>query len=333
MTKEEKENLIDHLQTYGYIDWLPEASRADKDIIRAAMDVNFRHFYEIDPKLKNDKNFVLKSIDKGYPILGCLSDELRADKEVVLHSVSRREPRHLSEYCRDCQSGMGCGFCRGRLIRFASPELQSDREVALAALADSLEAFEYVSPELKADRSFIIEMARNEYINNHSSGTYSLLSPELQGDKEFMLELVKNNPLILLHVPNTFSNDKEIVLQAVMTSGRALRFADVELQNDREVLYHALKNEDEDSIGEIFPRLLPEFLDEIGCNRLDFNRDKSTICSAIETFLRGCDVEELNNKLESDLPTKPIKSPMDLRDEQAALSNGATKTKSNKIKI
>ncbi|HVI39608.1 MAG TPA: hypothetical protein VM577_03025, partial [Anaerovoracaceae bacterium] len=52
--------------------------------------------------------------------------------------------------------------------------------------------------------------------------------------------------------------------------------------------------------------------------------------SSVRQFIKS---RELNNKLQSDLPTKPIKSPMDLRDEQAALSNGATKTKSNKLKI
>ncbi|HDR9180278.1 TPA: DUF4116 domain-containing protein [Burkholderia vietnamiensis] len=330
MTKEEKENLIDNLQTYGYIDWLPEESRADKDIIWAAMDVDSGYFYEIDPKLKNDKNFVLESIDKGYRILGGLSDELRADKEVVLHSVSRREPRHLSENCRDCQSDMGCRFCRGRLIKFASPELQSDREVALAALTDSLEAFEYVSPDLKTDRAFLIEMVKNEYINELSARSFRLLPPNLQADRNFMLELVEHNPLILQHASAQLSNDKEIVLQAVMTSGRALRFAGWELQNDKEVIYHALKNEDQDSICDMFSHLHPDFLSKIGCTRLSMPRDNSIIYSSIESFLWSC---ELKDRLFEELPQKPLKDPMTMRDEQAVLTNGAARTRSNKIKI
>ncbi|HVI39467.1 MAG TPA: hypothetical protein VM577_02310 [Anaerovoracaceae bacterium] len=45
--------------------------------------------------------------------------------------------------------------------------------------------------------------------------------------------------------------------------------------------------------------------------------------------------KDWHDSLKSSLDQKarPIKSPMDLRDEQAALTNGATRTRSSKIKI
>ncbi|HDR9180279.1 TPA: ankyrin repeat domain-containing protein [Burkholderia vietnamiensis] len=52
--------------------------------------------------------------------------------------------------------------------------------------------------------------------------------------------------------------------------------------------------------------------------------------STVRQFIKS---RELNNKLESELPNRAIKDPMTMRDEQAALTNGATKTKSNKLKI
>lgn len=42
---------------------------------------------------------------------------------------------------------------------------------------------------------------------------------------------------------------------------------------------------------------------------------------------------DLKDKLNEELPEKSVKDPMTMRDEQASLSNGAARTKSNKLKI
>ena len=64
------------------------------------------------------------------------------------------------------------------LLRNASPELQADREVVMAAVINNPHALKFASPELHADREFILAAVTN----NGEALKYA--SPELKYDRE-----------------------------------------------------------------------------------------------------------------------------------------------------
>ena len=78
--------------------------------------------------INNIKMFALKYREKIAVDLG-LSEEFRADKEIVLTAVKK------------------CGYA----LKYASEELRNDREVVLEAFKRHNEALEYASRELQEE--------------------------------------------------------------------------------------------------------------------------------------------------------------------------------------
>ncbi|HDR9180250.1 TPA: hypothetical protein QDB06_000774 [Burkholderia vietnamiensis] len=72
---------------------------------------------------------------------------------------------------------------------------------------------------------------------------------------------------------------------------------------------------------------------ELACQYVgaEFHIDREDLSMVeINKYLSKID---LKDKLNEELSDKPVKDPMTMRDEQSVLSNGATRTKSNKLKI
>ena len=72
-------------------------------------------------------------------------------------------------------------------LRYASPELQGDREVVLAAVSNDGRALEYASRELRADREVVLTAVSN---NGYA---LKFVSPELRSDREVVLAALYND--------------------------------------------------------------------------------------------------------------------------------------------
>ena len=83
---------------------------------------------DVSDELKADKEVVMAAV-KSFNALQYASDELKADKEVVMAVVS----------------------LRGWSLHYASDELKADKEVVMAAVKDDGRALENASDELKTD--------------------------------------------------------------------------------------------------------------------------------------------------------------------------------------
>ena len=95
-------------------------------------------------------------------------------------------------------------------FKFASSELQNDRELALKAVMYDEDYFEYISYELKSDR-------------------------------ELALNIVKENGDRLEHIDSSFRNNKEIVLEAIKQDANAFRYASDDLRNNKKFLLKIIK--------------------------------------------------------------------------------------------
>jgi hypothetical protein len=137
VTKDEYENAV------GYAEVQEEANRENKDFDEA--------------KSWTTKEGVLEHFKFQPHLLNMASPEMRADKEVVLASVSRY----------------------GEALKFAAPELQNDREVVEAAVTQNGIALEFASPELRTDREVVMKA-----LDNYAPEAIKFASPQLQEDPE-----------------------------------------------------------------------------------------------------------------------------------------------------
>ena len=111
----------------------------------------------------------------------------------------------------------------GGALKHAAAELRSDREVVLAAVAGDGSALEYASAELRADREVVLAAVAQD------GSALAYAAAELKADRE-----------IVLATKDFDNTDKQAVLAAVAGDGDALEYTAAELRADREVVLAAV---------------------------------------------------------------------------------------------
>lgn len=92
-------------------------------------------FDKISPKCDwNNKEQVIKAVQKDGIDLFCASDELKNDKEVVLAAVQQT----------------------GNALRYASDNLKNDKEIAIAAVQQNGMSLSFASLKLRNDKEVVL---------------------------------------------------------------------------------------------------------------------------------------------------------------------------------
>ncbi|EFC45715.1 predicted protein [Naegleria gruberi] len=155
-------------------------------------------------------------------------------------------------------------------LRAVSNRLRNDKEVVMAAFEKDYLQFKYASSELRADREFVLLLARSfgdiglvlEYISSDltsdkdfvsdlfeaDSKAFEFFPSELRSDKDFVLKIIakSNDDLnleFLRHLSDNLKADKEIVLKAVFPNEYSTQQLDIHLNNDREIALTAVRKE------------------------------------------------------------------------------------------
>lgn len=118
----------------------------------------------------------------------------------------------------------------------APEHVRADREIVLAGMAVTGGALRYAAPELKSDREFILDamtLARN-------GNAFGQASPEIRSDREFVLSAVAMNASVLFYVAEELLNDRDFLLAAVAQNGLALEYAPEKFRSDREIVFAAV---------------------------------------------------------------------------------------------
>ena len=163
--------------------------------------------------------------------LGDASEELRADREVVMAAVM--------------QDGSALGH--------ASEELRADREVVMAAVMQDSEALYYASEELRADREIVkaaveqfMSTVRDVDLLRSSDFAYEKLRGmvfTLPDRASVMLQVQSGNPMAIpmllgLCTPDLCA-DRALMMAAVKSHVYALEYASPELRADRDLVLSA----------------------------------------------------------------------------------------------
>jgi superoxide dismutase len=140
------------------------------------------------------------------------SEELRADRELVLKSVE----------------------IDGSDLKYASDVLRADKEVVLRAINSVGSALEYATENLRADRAFIM-IAVEE---NGSALEYA--SDVLRADKGVVLRAINSDGCALEYANDVLRADREVVMMALKENGCALEYVSDDLRADRQVVFKAI---------------------------------------------------------------------------------------------
>ena len=125
----------------------------------------------------------------------------------------------------------------GQLVSsdFLDPQAVSNPQVMLAALSVvDYNLFDKASPELKADRRFVVQACRINGLVLH-------YAHEWRSDRDVVLAACQRNGNALRYASDALRSDREVVLAVCQQDGYALRYADAALKADRDVVLAACR--------------------------------------------------------------------------------------------
>lgn len=221
----------------------------DNELCSMAVEFNALCLQYTNFSFKDNEQNVLNAIKNNSEVFGFASERLRNNRETVLAAISQHG--HLLQYAglefkntKDLAMTALETSKEGHipnLVKSLSLELRNDKDVIFKAANKNVGALEHASPEIKAERSFMLSLVKNHpycfnYMNN-----------ELKNDKELIdIALSQPNPTgspndVLKSLSDDFKDDKEIVKKAVQQSGMVLRHASTRLRNDKEFVLELIK--------------------------------------------------------------------------------------------
>ncbi len=215
--------------------------------------------------LKANKAFVLMAVSLNGDVLEYASDVFKADREIVLAAVKGEfdlfsvwdwyDPHWFDEVLErfkdDKEVMLGAVGFAGFFIRAASIRLQSDRDIALAAVKLQYDAILHVNDKFLSDKEIILAAV------NTTGRMFKYASDELKADTAVIMAALFDNELeqdidengcdtcfeVFKHAPeDAYENDKAFIMEAVAQDARILEYASITLQADKEVVLAAFES-------------------------------------------------------------------------------------------
>jgi|GEM_PF-4439127 len=177
----------------------------------------------------------------------------------VLHSESQHphyfEKTFLSEWL---EKNPTCPVCRepqftykkalekvtenGLELEFLASEFRNDKNICLAAIKQTIKAFQFVPETYKSDPEFFlvaIEEALKEVSENGLE--FEFLSPELQCNKNICLAAIKEKIEAFQFIPAAYKSDPEFCLVAIKYNAHVFAHISEDLKNNEEFRLDAIQ--------------------------------------------------------------------------------------------
>ena len=199
---------------------------------------------DVDKKIPVDEAFILEAMNNDFRLAttGKLSPECLEDKSGELYRTYLLTQVPLKELPVDVDKEVV--MAKIERPRFfpedfgALPErFRNDKEIIKAALKQSIRVLDYVSPEIRGDKAFMLPLIQE------FPDAYGKATPELQNDKEVILIAIEADAVNYAKIPTNMRGDKEIALFAVSRQGILLRDVPSALRFREEILKAALDND------------------------------------------------------------------------------------------
>jgi hypothetical protein len=253
---------VDELHLFGYCS-LKHASRAGKDNKSNVLKAVRRNGYNLkhaSDRLRNDVEVVWEALKHRPMAIHYASERLQRDRNFFMHVIKEID---------------------GTVFHMAIQEFKDDREMALAAMANSKWiTISDMSDRLRDDYELVM---RSIKIDGFSS--YVCASDRLKQDRTIMMLAVARSPVVFLKLPKDVQmHDKKVVVAASRGFGLAYSWASMEVRDDRSVALKVLKND-----GKML---------HYASNRL--RDDLHVVLAAIRSTKRPCCFEDISERLRAD---------------------------------
>lgn len=187
---------------------------------------------------KADREVVLVAVKKYGEVLEFVSEALKDDKEIVLESVKQNglALEYVSERLKDDFDVVFSAVTAEPLsLEDASTRLKRDEKIILEALEGDYRSIDYISEELKNDSRFMILLASYDY------RAVQYANRNLRLEKSFILELIEYDIRIVKYLENGLRNSAGFQLQIVKIDPRIFYFCTDEIRGDREIAFEAIR--------------------------------------------------------------------------------------------
>jgi hypothetical protein len=187
----------------------------DKEFMLALLAYNGTYLQHASEELKADKEVIMAALKSGYSLpYEHVSDALKTDRDFLLEMVS------LDAYC----------------LEFFSEEFKQDEQIVLAAAKNFGDAaLEFGAEKFKTNKNILTEVVKS------SQDALSFLAENEKNDKNLVITAVKHHGYALQYAPEQLQNDKDVVIAAVRNYGNALEYASEQLRNDKDVVITAVR--------------------------------------------------------------------------------------------
>jgi len=125
---------------------------------------------------------------------------------------------------------MGCN------LKYASKDLQNDKEVVIKAVKQNGIALRYASKNLKNNKEVAIEAVKQ------NGDSLQLASEDLRNDKEVVIEAIKQNAYSFKCASKNLKNDKSIINVALMQNLDISKYINVNIMRNFNCIVLVLNN-------------------------------------------------------------------------------------------
>mmetsp|Transcript_5605 Transcript_5605/g.9688 ORF Transcript_5605/g.9688 Transcript_5605/m.9688 type:complete len:305 (-) Transcript_5605:14-928(-) len=161
--------------------------------------------------LLSKRSFAMAAVQEDGMVLGLLSPELQADREVVLIAVrvDGSSLHYAAEVLQgDAELVMVAVMQNGLALRSASRSLQDDRSIVLAAVQENGDALQYASFDQREDRELCLRAIKSNGVALEHAAVH------LQEERDFVVEAVQLNADAFYHVRSVLRLLPDIVSAA-----------------------------------------------------------------------------------------------------------------------
>lgn len=233
--RKDKELTIRAIKKYGYLlEYADESLKDDIDVIYAGLKRG-GYPYVIEyasQRIRDNKELMLKVIEKSPGFLKKLSDNLKKDKEIV--ALATRKNYSNFRYA-DASLKKDKEFVKtlilkwGHVLKHADKSLQSDPELIEMALEHHLGTLAFASEEIRKNKTYALKALSN------SRNSVKSVHPSMYEDFTYMSEAVKRDPFNIKYVQGELKNNVKLAFAAIKKDIRSYIYLPENLQEDSHI--------------------------------------------------------------------------------------------------
>ena len=181
----------------GPLKWASQELKDDFDVVFAAAKAWGFSIQEASLRLQANRDIALAAVKENGLALSLLNEEWRNDKEIVLAAVTNKNDSNIfivdvlgcaSQNLKDdYEVVLAAVRYQGRQIEGASIRLQHDRGIALEAVNNDGSSLEFLSASLRDDRDVVSRAV------SHVGHALEFASDRLKNDKEIVRLAIRDH--------------------------------------------------------------------------------------------------------------------------------------------